>query len=347
MRTRLGFSVIFLLISGECSALAKPPGPDGYQRHRENVAQLKQTLSGSEFDEKKFERLAEAIRREPNADYRRDILALAAVRPGPAQESFLIGLLRSDGDWWVRSDAATLLGRFGSEAAVAPLANAAAADAVTVGMMGCIRSAGTARRAAIFALAELGRRLPTSAKAITEEVRRLPDANDADKRLLNEGLGDARRQALFQLTQDRALLEPFFERLKSKDAKTRQNGVVAFRFLGLTKAPSELVEMTRDASPAVVSWAVLVLGEIGDAKTVPVLMGIAKDASLDRGIRCNAIGSLGQMRAVEAKPLMESLLADESLKSNAAIALSQITGKRHALVPKGYGGPDWPGTSGQ
>ena len=96
-----------------------------------------------------------------------------------------------------------------------------------------------------------------------------------------------------------------------------------------------------------VSWAVLVLGRIGDAKTVPVLLGIAKDASLDRGIRCNAIGSLGQMRAVEAKPLMESLLADESLKSNAAIALSEITGKRHPLVPEGYGGPDWPGNSGQ
>ena len=89
-------------------------------------------------------------------------------------------------------------------------------------------------------------------------------------------------------------------------------------------------------------WVALVLGEIGDANTTALLMALAKDASLDRGTRSNAIGSLGHMRAVDAQPLMESLLSDENLKANAAIALSQITGKRHPLVPEGYGGPDWP-----
>jgi HEAT repeat protein len=74
-------------------------------------------------------------------------------------------------------------------------------------------------------------------------------------------------------------------------------------------------------------------------------MEIAKDANLDRGIRCNAIGSLGHMRAADAQSLIESLLSDESLKVNAAIALSQITGKRHPLVPEGYGGPNWPSDS--
>jgi hypothetical protein len=39
--------------------------------------------------------------------------------------------------------------------------------------------------------------------------------------------------------------------------------------------------------------------------------------------------------------------SDESLKVNAAIALSQITGKRHPLVPEGYGGPNWPRDSKQ
>jgi HEAT repeat protein len=347
MRTNTGSSAVLLLACGASLALAQPPAPADYDRHRENVAQMKQVLAGLESDEKKFERLADAMRRESNADLRCNLLALAATRPGPAQESFLIGLLQSDGDWTVRSEAATLLGRFGSVAAIAPLAKAAATDAVTIGTRGCMVSEGTARRVAIFALAELGRRLPTSANAITEEVRRLPEANDADKRLLNESLGDARRQALFQLTQDRALLGPFFERLKSKDAKTRQTGVVAFRFLYLSEAPRELVELARDPSLQVRGWVVLVLGEIGDAKTVPVLMAIAKDASLDRGTRCNAIGSLGRMRAIAAQSLLESLLSDEDLKVNAAIALSQITERRHPLVPGGYGGPDWPRKSRQ
>ena len=202
----------------------------------------------------------------------------------------------------VRSGDAKLLGRFGSEAAIAPLAKAAATDAITVGMSGCIGSEGTARREAIFALAELGRRLPTSTKAITVEIRKLPEANDADKRLVNESLGDARRQALFQLTQDRTLLVPFFERLKSSDAKIRVNGVVAFRFLKLAEAPIELVNLARDSSEEVRSWVALVLGEIGDAKTVPLLMALAEDTGLDRGTRCNAIGSLGRMRATGANP---------------------------------------------
>lgn len=350
LRTDMAFSVLFLLACGPSLSfpgLAQPPSADVAQRHQENVVQMKQVLAGSEADDKKFDRLAEAIHRELDADCRRDLLALAAAHPGSAQESFLIDLLRSDDDWTVRSEAATLLGRFGSEAAIVSLAKAAAADNVTEGRRGCIVLQGTARRAAIFALAELGRRLPKSATAIAEEIRKLPEPNDADKRLRNESLGDARHQALFQLTDDRALLKPFFERLKSKDAKTRQEGVVAFRFLNLSRAPDELVELAQDPSPEVRSLLVLVLGEIGDAKTVPLLIGIAKDASLDRGIRCNAIGSLGHMRAADARPLMESLLSDESLKVNAAIALSQITGKRHPLVPEGYGGPNWPRDSRQ
>jgi hypothetical protein len=53
--------------------------------------------------------------------------------------------------------------------------------------------------------------------------------------------------------------------------------------------------------------------------------------------------------AWELGTLMESLLSDQNeiLKTNAAIALSRITGKRHPLVPKGYGGDDWPRESGE
>ena len=347
MRTGIAFSVIFLLACGVSLGLAKPSSREVYQRHRVNVARMKQVMTGPDADDTKFQRLAEAIRREPDADYRRDLLALAAAHPGAAQESFLIDMLRSDGDWTVRSEAATLLGRFGSEAAIVPLAKTAAVDKVTMGMRGCIGGEGTARRDSIFALAELGRRLPAAAKTITEEVSKLPNANDSADGLRHDLLGDAQRQALFQLTQDPALLKPFFEQLKSKDAKTREDGVVAFQFLNLSSAPAELVALAKDPSPEVRSWVVLVLGKIGDAKTVPLLIEIAKDASMDRGSKCNAVCSLGSMRAADAKPLMESLLSDESVKVNAAIALSQITGKRHPLVPEGYGGSDWPRDSRQ
>ena len=94
----------------------------------------------------------------------------------------------------------------------------------------------------------------------------------------------------------------------------------------------------------------LVLGKIGDAKTVPLLIEIAKDASMDRGSKCNAVCSLGSMRAADAKPLMESLLSDESVKVNAAIALSQITGRdilwslKDTEAPTGLAiqGSSWP-----
>jgi HEAT repeat protein len=343
MATSTRFSAFFFLVCAVCPAFAKPPSAEIAQRHQATIAEIKQLLAGPDSEERKFERLAKEFHGETESDYRRNLVALAAARPGSAQESFLIEVLRSDGDWTVRSDAAKTLGRTGSKVAIAPLAKAAAADAVTMGSVGCIGSEGTARRAAIFALAELARRVPESAKAIAEDIRKLPDANDADKRLINEQLGDARRQALFQLTGDRSLLAPYFEQLKSKDAKTRQEGVVAFRFLNLSKAPEELVALARDPSPDVRVWVVLVLGEIKDSKTIPLLMEIAKDAAIDRGARCNAIYSLGHIRAVEAKPLLESLLSDEGVKVNAAIALSEITGKRHPLVPEGYGGANWPG----
>jgi len=253
--------------------------------------------------------------------------------------------MQSDADCFIRSAAATMLGRFGSETAITPLAKTAAFDAITFGQMGCIRHEGAARRSAIFALAELARRLPKSSNAIIKNIRDLPEVDGADKRLINEHLGDVRRWALYQITEDRSLLATEFAQLKSADAKTRCNGVVAFRFLNLKNAPPELLTLARDQSPDVRSWVALVLGEIGDQKTIPLLIELVKDTQMDRCTRCNAIASLGQMRATNAQSLMENLLNDNDLKTNAAIALSLITGKRHPLVPEGYGGTDWPRNS--
>ena len=141
---------------------------------------------------------------------------------------------------------------------------------------------------------------------------------------------------LFILTQDEELLKPFFERLRNEDPKIRERGVVAFRFLKLTQAPQELVKLLGDSSPDVQSWVALVLGEIGDPQTIPILIEAATATDRDRRVRCNAIGSLGDMRATQAEPILRDLLADESVKAVAAIALSRISGERHPLVPEGY-----------
>ena len=122
----------------------------------------------------------------------------------------------------------------------------------------------------------------------------MPEATDGDKTLANEHLSDARRQALYQLTGGSGVLAPYFEQLKSAVAKTRCEGVVAFRFLNLKEGSRELVVLARDPSEDVRRWVALVLGEIGDPETIPLLMALAKDTNLDRGTRCNAIGVLGQ-----------------------------------------------------
>ena len=145
-------------------------------------------------------------------------------------------------------------------------------------------------------------------------------------------------QALYQITHDDELLKPFFERLKSKDGEERVNGIVAFRFLALKKAPPEVVAALDDSSPDVASWAALVLGEIGDAKTTQPLMAIAGDAKKDVGVRCNAIGALGRMKVADASDLMERLLTDDDQRvvTNAAISLHRITGKKVKQFPEGY-----------
>src|SRR5439155_1146976 len=84
-----------------------------------------------------------------------------------------------------------------------------------------------------------------------------------------------RAQALYQVTGDDKLLAPFRERLRSKDAKVRERGAVAFRYFQLKVAPPELVTALSDADAGVRSWAALALGEIADPKTVPALMAVS------------------------------------------------------------------------
>jgi HEAT repeat protein len=201
--------------------------------------------------------------------------------------------------------------------------------------MGCIGWTGSARRAATFAIAELAARHPKLADKAAAALRDLtvpPDLKD------DESLADARDQALYQITRDEKLVRPFLERLRSKDAKVRESGVVAFRFLKLKVAPPELVAALDDADAGVRSWAGLVLGEVGDPKTVPALMAVAGDAKKDAGLRCNAVASLGRMKAAAATDQMRKLLADESeaVRVQAAIALYRLTGEKVKQFPAGY-----------
>ena len=116
----------------------------------------------------------------------------------------------------------------------------------------------------------------------------------------------------------------------------RRDGTNAFQFLKLKVAPAELVRALEDDDAGVRSNVALVLGRIGDPKTVEPLMAIAASAKGDRGVRVNAITSLGQMRAPDAADLMQKLLDDPNVSTNAAIALYRITGKKVAQFPAGY-----------
>jgi HEAT repeat protein len=154
----------------------------------------------------------------------------------------------------------------------------------------------------------------------------------------SESLADARVQALYRVTGDEKLLGPFLQRLASKDAKVRENGVVAFRYFGLKVAPRDLVAALGDADAGVRSWAAVALGEIADPKTVEPLMAAAGDPKQDAGVRCNAVHALGRMKAAAATDLVRKLLADESdvVQAQAAIALYRLTGEKVKQFPAGY-----------
>jgi HEAT repeat protein len=201
--------------------------------------------------------------------------------------------------------------------------------------IGCVGSRSSARRAATFALAQLAERFPKLADKAAAELRGLPVVEDPKD---NESLWDARQQALYQITHDAALIQPFFDRLKSADPKVRAHGVVAFRFLNLDKAPPQIIAALQDPDPDVGLWVALLLEEIDDPHSVEPLMSVAANRKLKPNVRSNAIDALARMRVAIAAGLMEELLADpdETVSSNAAIALYRITGKKTRQLPKGY-----------
>jgi HEAT repeat protein len=334
-RCRMVLALLLALLPSLC--FAGPITREESERRGRVLEQLKESIAVEATEAGKFAAIAAVMAKEPAVDLRRRILDIATGMPGAALEAFLTAVLTTDKDAGVRSLVATALGRSGSEKSLAVLAKVAASDRTTTLQIGDIGSRSSARRAAIFAIAQLAERFPKLADKAAAELRALPgEADPADKDHRHEDLPHARRQALYQVTGDETLLGPFFDRLKSADPTQRQQGVIAFRFLNLKKAPARIVKALEDESVAVRSTAAMVLGEIGDAKTAEPLMALAADAKQERGVRANAIGALGHMRAAAAADLMEKLLGDADVSANAAVALYRITGKKAKQFPEGY-----------
>jgi HEAT repeat protein len=316
-----------------------PPLREEGGRREKLGADLKAALAGEATAVGKAGALSRAYKAELSPDVRRVVFEYIPKQPHAATDAFLTDVLTRDADAGIRSLAAKALGTHGSNHCLPALAKAATSDKVTEFRMGCIVGKGTARRAATFAIAELAARYPKLADKAATALRGLESPEPpADPKADAESLADARAQALYRVNRDEKLLVPFLERLRSKDAKVRESGAVAFRFFELKVAPRELVTALSDADAGVRSWAALVLGEIADPKTVPVLLAVAGDAKQDVGVRCNVIHSLGRMKAAAAAKPMRKLLGDEreAVRVQAAIALYRLTGERVKQFPDGY-----------
>ncbi len=324
---------LFVLVVGP--TWGKPPSLEEGERREKLTANLKVAVAAEATAASKAAALSRAYKAEPSPDVRRVVFEYIPAQPDAAIDRFLADVLAGDADAGIRSLAAKALGTHGTDQCLPALAKAAATDRVTEIRMGCIGGEGTARRAATFAIAELAARHPKLVGSAAAALRELtPLAGPEDR----ESLTDARVQALYQVVRDEMLLAPFLEQLRSKDAKVRERGVVAFRFFALKVAPPELVAALNDVDASVRSWAALVVGEIADPKTVPVLLAVAGDAKQDTAVRCNVIGSLGRMKAAAATELMRKLLVDEreAVQVQAAIALYRLTGEKVKQFPAGY-----------
>lgn len=312
---------------------AAPPSREVVERQMKRLAELTKSLEAETTPAGKLGKIAAALKGEKDVEMRRRLIDLAAAVGGSEREAFLMELVTTEEDSGLRSQIATALGKTGSEKCLPVLAKLAASDRMSTCVIGCIAGQSSARRAATFAIAELVDRYPKLFEEGIVQLKALPDKLDPKD---NQSLGDARLQALYQISRDEKLLAPFYARLESLDPQERIRGVVAFQFLKLKKTPPQITQALQDSNEEVRSWAALVLGQIKDAKAVHELMEAAANEKEDRNLRANAIYSLGQLRAKEAQPMLEKLLGDPDYAALAAVALYRITGKKVKQFPEGY-----------
>jgi HEAT repeat protein len=314
---------------------AEPPMRQEVLRREAMIHHLQDTLVGDQPAAEKAEAITQLMAAEANPSARRMILDAAVQAKGLDFDALLTRILADDLDAGIRSRAATALGGLGSKKTLAALVLAAAEDPTTELRIGDIGGRSSARRDAMFAIAALVGRYPDLAESAAAELGSLKTPEEATD---SQSLADARVQALYRITHNDALLRPFYDRLRSEDAATRVRGVTALQYCGLKSAPAELTATLDDESAEVRSWVALVLGRIADPATVPLLLAAAADPKRDAGLRCNAIHSLGWMRAAQATDTIRKLLTDENkaVQIQAAIALYRITGEKVAQFPQGY-----------
>lgn len=308
---------------------ARPPSAEESARRKAKVEQIRESIEEYATSSERMKYLERELASIEDTYVREKIIDLVVRVGGDELEAMFIRLVQNDPDVRIRTVAVEKLSQYGTSLSIQPLLDCAEKDPTSRYKVGCMVGRRNARRNAYFALAEIGLRIPLERQRIAAAVRKIPVASDQ--------LADVKIQILYILTGNKNLLTAFFKRLESPDPKIRVDGVVAFRFLKLRTAPKELTALIHDKSKEVRSWVALVLGEIGDPQTVPLLIEVAKDNRMDRNTRCNAIYSLGRMQAKDAESVLRELLSDDEVQVNAAISISQITGKRHPLVPKGYG----------
>ena len=314
---------------------AGPPTRQEVLRRAAVIEHLKKSLAADTSAAEKATAITDLMAAEPDPNTRRMVLDAAIQAKGLDFDALLTKILADDPDAGIRSRAAQVLGGLGSKECFSALARAAAEDPTTDVRFGDVGGKSSARREATFAIAALVRRYPKLSDQAAAELRALKTPDGAQDL---QSLEDARISSLYQVTRDEKLLQPFYDRLKSDDAKTRIRGVVALQYCELRKAPRELTAAVEDKDAEVRSWAALVLGRIADPASVPMLLAAAEDTKRELGVRCNAIHSLGRMRALETTDTMRKLLKDENeaVQVQAAIALYRITGEKVTQFPEGY-----------
>ena len=191
---------LFVLAVGPI--LGGPPTREEGERRVKLIEYLKTAVPAAATGADKAGVLRRAYEAEPSTDVKRLVFEFIPAQPDAAIDGFLTGVLTSDADAGMRSFAAKALGTHGTDQCLPALAKSAATDKVTDVCMGCMCGKGTARRAAIFAIAELAARHPKLAEKAATTLRELaPPADPKDSRVAGRRPrpgavpGDRRRQA--------------------------------------------------------------------------------------------------------------------------------------------------------
>src|SRR5262245_35936769 len=148
MMSRIAAAVLFL--TPWIAASQGPAGPitaDEGARQMRVMEQLNKALAAEAKVDGKFTLIAAAMQGERSVALRQRMFDVAAAIPGAEIEPFLTTVMTADPDAGLRSNAAKLLGKRGSEKCLPALAECAAKDRTTSVQVGDLAGESSARRA--------------------------------------------------------------------------------------------------------------------------------------------------------------------------------------------------------